>query len=204
MRINGFSWRACKNVDIGKRGGKTAASCCNTTEMRPHALFMRARRKRREDAVIEQHRRRNGSRVGKEQEEGDLKMAEIERQAVTFSLPELWLLHDFVRHEVPEAKSWRYPPASEDLNEEIALAIEACETHDLEDYTLLLSKGDLFVIDYFVRRDHKTPEGATGKKVLLKAFRARKEMMNGMPEHNGDDRTYREVTRHVATDQDAG
>jgi len=137
-------------------------------------------------------------------EEGDLKMAEIERRAVTFSLPELWLLHDFVRHEIPEAKSWRYPPASEDLNEEIALAIEACETHELTDYTLLLSKGDLLVIDYFVRRDHKTPEGAAGKKVLLKVFRARKEMMSEMPAHDGDDRTYREVTRHAATDHDAG
>ena len=99
-----------------------------------------------------------------------------ERMPVVFSLPELWLLHDFVRHEIPDARSWRYPPASEDLNEEIAMALESCETHDLEEYTLMLSRGDLFVIDSFVRRDHKTPEGASGKQLLLKVFRARKAL----------------------------
>ena len=129
---------------------------------------------------------------------------EVERAAVTFSLPELWLLHDFVRHEMPDVASWRFPPASEDLNEEISLAIEACETHDLKEYTLLLSKGDLLVIDFFVRRDHKTPEGASGKRLLLKVFRARKELANEIPEHEGesDDKTYKEVTGHVATDYD--
>ncbi|TMB98084.1 MAG: hypothetical protein E6J42_06770 [Chloroflexi bacterium] len=131
-------------------------------------------------------------------------MAEVERRAVTFSLAELWLLHDFVRHEIPEAKSWRFPPASEDLNEEVALAIETCETHGLDEYTLMLSKGDMFVIDYFVRRDHKTPEGGSGKRVLLKVFRARKELNEEIPDHAGDDRTYREVTRHAATDFDTG
>ena len=127
-----------------------------------------------------------------------------ERVPVTFTATELWLLHDFVRHEIPDSRAWRYPPASEDLNEEIALAIEACESHDLQEYTLLLSRGDLFVIDYFVRRDHKTPEGASGKKLLLKCFRARKELASGLPEHEGDDRTYREVTGHASTDHDSG
>ena len=128
----------------------------------------------------------------------------IERAGVTFSLPELWLLHDFVRHEMSDANSWRFPPASEELNEDIALAIEACETHDLEEYTLLLSKGDLLVIDFFVRRDHKTPEGASGKRLLLKVFRARKELTSAIPEHEGDidDKTYKEVTGHAATDYD--
>jgi hypothetical protein len=129
---------------------------------------------------------------------------DIERIAVTLSLPELWLLHDFIRHEVPESRAWRYPPASEDLNEEIALAIEACETHELAEYTLLLSRGDLLVIDYFVRRDHKTPEGASGKRLLLKVFRARKELATDIPEHDGDDKRYKEVTEHAATDYDAG
>ena len=123
---------------------------------------------------------------------------------VVFSLPELWLLHDFVRHEIPDARSWRYPPASEDLNEEIAMALESCETHDLEEYTLMLSRGDLFVIDYFVRRDHKTPEGAGGKQLLLKVFRARKALATDIPGHDGDDLTYTEVTHHAATDYDTG
>ena len=123
---------------------------------------------------------------------------------VTLTLPELWLLHDFVRHEIPDSRSWRFPPASDDLNEEVAFAIESCETHGLEEYTLLLSKGDLLVMDYFVRRDHKTPEGASGKLLLLKAFRARRELTSDIPVHEGDDRTYKEVTGHAARDNDAG
>jgi hypothetical protein len=130
-------------------------------------------------------------------------IAEAERIAVVFSLPELWLLHDFVRHEIPDAKSWRYPPASEELNEEISMALESCETHSLPEYTLMLSRGDLLVIDYFVRRDHKTPEGASGKPLLLKVFRARKALTTDIPDHDGDDLTYTEVT-HGATDNDAG
>lgn len=43
-----------------------------------------------------------------------------ERVAVTFALNELWLLHDFIRHEAADTKSWRYPPACEELNDEIA------------------------------------------------------------------------------------
>jgi hypothetical protein len=130
--------------------------------------------------------------------------AEAERVAVVFSLPELWLLHDFVRHEIPDAKSWRYPPASEELNEEITMAIESCETHGLSEYTLMLSRGDLMVIDYFVRRDHKTPEGASGKQVLLKVFRARKALASEIPDHDGDDLSYLEVSHHGAADNDTG
>jgi hypothetical protein len=130
-------------------------------------------------------------------------MTEAERTAVVFSLPELWLLHDFVRHEIPDAKSWRYPPASEELNEEITMAIESCETHGLPEFTLLLSRGDLLVIDYLVRRDHKTPEGANGKMVLLKVFRARKALASDIPDHEGDDLAYMEVS-HGAADNDPG
>ena len=131
-------------------------------------------------------------------------MADIERTPVTFSASELWLLHDFVRHEIPESKAWRYPPACEDLNEEIATALDCCESHNLAEYTMLLSKGDLLTIDYFVRRDHKTPEGASGKRILLKVFRARRELISGLPGHEGDDRTYREVMEHASADYDTG
>jgi hypothetical protein len=129
---------------------------------------------------------------------------ESERRPVTFSVSELWLLHDFIRHEAPEAKNWRYPPASEELNDEIAFALETCEEHALEEYTLVLSRGDLLCIDYSVRRDHKTPEGASGKKILLKLFRARKELAMEIPAHDGDDRTYREVKEHAPADYDSG
>jgi hypothetical protein len=131
-------------------------------------------------------------------------VTETERTAVLFSLPELWLLHDFVRHEIPDAKSWRYPPASEELNEEIIMALESCETHGIAEYALLLSRGDLMVIDYFVRRDHKTPEGASGKQLLLKVFRARKALASDIPDHEGDDLSYMEVSHHGATDNDPG
>jgi hypothetical protein len=126
-----------------------------------------------------------------------------ERAPVTFTLGELWLLHDFIRHEAPDIKSWRYPPACEELNDEIAFAIESCESHGLEEYTLVLSRGDMLTIDYFIRRDQKTPEGASGKKVLLKVFRARKELAIHIPDHNGDDRTYMEVKNASANDTDA-
>ncbi len=131
-------------------------------------------------------------------------MPEIERRPVTFSRNELWMLHDFVRHELPESRHWRFPPASEELNEEIALALDACETHKLDEYTLLLSKGDMLVIDFFVRRDHRTPEGGSGKQLLLKVFRARSELSSALPEHDGNDLTYREVKRDAAADYDAG
>lgn len=62
----------------------------------------------------------------------------------------------------------------------------------MDEYTLELSRGDMLTIDYFIRRDQKTPEGASGKKVLLKVFHARKGLATNLPEHNGDDRTYRE------------
>jgi hypothetical protein len=128
----------------------------------------------------------------------------VERRPVTLTRDELWLLHDFVRHELPDSRQWRYPPASEDLNEEIVLALDACETHGLDEYTLLLSRGDLLVIDFFVRRDHRTPEGASGKQLLLKIFRARAELSLELPEHEGNDLTYKEVKKDAAADYDSG
>lgn len=129
---------------------------------------------------------------------------EVERRPVTLTRDELWLLHDFVRHELPDSRQWRYPPASEDLNEEIVLALDACETHALDEYTLLLSRGDMLVIDFFVRRDHRTPEGASGKRLLLKIFRARAELSLELPDHVGNDLAYKEVNKDAAADHDSG
>jgi hypothetical protein len=131
---------------------------------------------------------------------------EVPRRPVTFSLGELWLLHDFIRHELPDANNWRYPPASRDLNEEIAFALEACESCEMDEYTLCLSKADLLAIDYFVRRDQKTPEGASGKGILLKTFRARKELASEMSMAAGDvpDRAYREVNINGSRDNNPG
>jgi hypothetical protein len=132
---------------------------------------------------------------------------EMERKPVIFTRDELWLLHDFVRHELPDSRQWRFPPASEELNEDIALALDACETHELSEYTLLLSKGDMLVMDFFIRRDHRTPEGASGKQMLLKIFRARREMSSELPGHDGNDLTYkeaREEKRDATADYDSG
>jgi hypothetical protein len=132
-------------------------------------------------------------------------MLESERRPVTFTVAELWLLHDFIRHELPDTRSWRYPPASEELNDEIALALDACEAHGLSEYTLLLSRGDLLTIDFFVRRDHKTPEGASGKRLLLKVFQARRELFSGLvSQDEGQDKTYKEVKEHAPADFDSG
>jgi hypothetical protein len=131
-------------------------------------------------------------------------VTEAQRRPVTLSREELWLLHDFVRHEWPDSRGWRFPPASEDLNEEIVLALDACETHGFQEYTLLMSKGDMLVIDFFIRRDHRTPEGASGKQLLLKIFRARSELSLELPEHEGNDLTYREVKKDAAADYGSG
>jgi hypothetical protein len=129
---------------------------------------------------------------------------EAPRRPVTFTVGELWLLHDFIRHEMPDANTWRYPPASRDLNEQIVFALEACESCNLDDYSLLLSKGDILAIDYFVRRDHKTPEGASGKGILLKTFRARKELAMELNVADINDRSYKEVNVNASGNRDAG
>jgi len=105
----------------------------------------------------------------------------IETHPVTFTLPELWLLNSFVRHEIPQQETWKLPPADEMLNEQIMLAIDACETTPLPDYTLLLTRHQILVIDSLIRADFKTPEGARGKEILLKIFRARRDMVIDMP-----------------------
>lgn len=124
----------------------------------------------------------------------------MDSRPVTFTLAELWLLNDLVRHEVTEGERWRWPPASKELCDEIAMALVACEDHGLEDYTLMLSEGDCMVIDYNVMRDHKTPEGANGREMLLKTFRARSELAFGFPDDSEkvDDKVYTEEVSHRA------
>lgn len=95
---------------------------------------------------------------------------------VIFTIAELWMLADFIRHEIPDHEKWAYPPASKDLNTEIALAIATCTDNNLDEYTLLLSEGDVLVIDYNIRAAHKTPEGAKGKDILLKLYHARSKL----------------------------
>ena len=128
---------------------------------------------------------------------------------VIFTLQELWLLNDFVRHDEEkgdERERARYPTVSTPLNEEIALALNACHEHGLAEYTLTLAYADILLIDHQIRRDYKTMEGANGKAILLKVYKARAVMSNRLlakwpTSEPIEDKSYRkEVQRAAASD----
>ncbi len=104
---------------------------------------------------------------------------------VPFTRAEFWLLASFVRHnqesgdDGPFSSRARYPIVSTELNEEIALALVACEDDGLNEYNLELSYSDLLLIDHHIRADFKNPEGAKGKDILMKTFRARVQLALG-------------------------
>ncbi len=110
---------------------------------------------------------------------------------VEFTIHELWMLHDLVRHDEDAVARRKWPTVSTELNEQVALAIVACEDSGLGGYTLLLSRGDMLLLDHAVRRDMKTPEGAKGKDMLLKLFRARRDLAIGPVAEGPADESYR-------------
>ncbi len=120
-------------------------------------------------------------------------MSVQDSRPVEFTLAELWMLNDVVRHDEDAICKKKWPSVSTQLNGEIALAILACEDNGLEAYTLMLMKGDILVMDANVRRDMKTPEGAAGKAILLKLFKARYELIYGAIAEGGEDLTYRQA-----------
>ena len=91
-------------------------------------------------------------------------------------------------------EQWKFPPASKELTIEIALAINACVEGDLKEFTLLLSTGDLLVLDYNIRQGHKNMEGARGQDILLKVFHALSQLSLGY-EVGGTDQTYKEAAK---------
>ncbi|KKL75514.1 hypothetical protein LCGC14_2054110, partial [marine sediment metagenome] len=95
-------------------------------------------------------------------------------------------------HEIDGQDRWKFPPASKELTIEIALAINACVEGKLNEYTLLLSTGDLLVLDYNIRQGHKNMEGARGQDILLKVFHALSQLALGY-EVGGDDQTYKDA-----------
>ena len=117
----------------------------------------------------------------------------MEEYPIVFSIAELWLLNACARHEIDGQERWKFPPASKELTVEIALAINACVEGKLEEYTLLLSTGDLLVIDYNIRQGHKNMEGAKGQDILLKVFHALSRLALGY-DIGGTDQTYRDAT----------
>jgi len=62
----------------------------------------------------------------------------------------------------------------------------------LDEFTLLLSTGDLLVIDYNIRQGHKNMEGARGQDILLKVFHALSQLALGY-EVGGTDQTYKDA-----------
>ncbi len=93
---------------------------------------------------------------------------------VVLTIDELWLLHSVIKHEMPQEGTWKYPPASLDMNDRICDAIIFCDDQTATEAAMEMSRGDLLCIDYCVPQDAKTPGGVMiGKKLLMKAFRAR-------------------------------
>ncbi len=99
---------------------------------------------------------------------------------IVFTLEELWMLNDFVRHDEERGEEKvKYPNVSTKLNEGIALAIYSCETYGHKDYTLNLDYAEILVIDNHIRRDMKTKGGANGQEILMKVYKARSEFSAG-------------------------
>lgn len=97
-----------------------------------------------------------------------------------FTSEELWLLQSVVRHELPQLDQWKFPPASLDLNDQIARALVFCDENDCSEAALILSRGDCLVIDYCVPQGAKSAAGVPiGKHVLMKSFLARRSIVDG-------------------------
>lgn len=100
--------------------------------------------------------------------------------SVVFTVDELWLLQACVRHEAAQMDGWHFPPASLALNDDIADALVRCEDNGLADAALLLTRGDCLTIDHNVPQTAKSVAGfAIGKSLLMKSFRARREIDEG-------------------------
>ncbi len=101
--------------------------------------------------------------------------------SMLFTLDELWLLQSVVRHEVEHLDQWHWPPASLDLNDQIAHAIDFCTTSPpATEAPLLLSKGDCLILDYTVSQSLKDVDGnLLGRNILLKSFAARRQLEEG-------------------------
>jgi hypothetical protein len=110
---------------------------------------------------------------------------EYEKVPVTFTKAELWVLLDFIRHAASN-----YP--CEELNEQLRMAVLACEEGKLSEYTILLDKESIDAIDWNIRSNIKTPE-VSGKVILLKAYKAQRILQLGFPDALEGDKSYSEV-----------
>jgi hypothetical protein len=86
-----------------------------------------------------------------------------------------------VRHEVAQAEQWKFPPASLGLNDAIAAAIIFCEEQGYQEAAVLIGRHDCLVLDYNVPSTAKDANGKPiGRAVLLKSFRARQRLEDGL------------------------
>ena len=95
--------------------------------------------------------------------------------SVSFTLDELWLLHQRVRHAGDA--NIEYPPFSFDLNRDIGFALlVAVDSYDKE-ATLSLDLAKILVIDYNILAGTKGRGGnPDGDTILLKIFAARRDL----------------------------
>lgn len=99
---------------------------------------------------------------------------------VTFTLDELWFLQSLVRHELPQPPEWKFPPASLELNDQVADVLLSCTDYDLKEGTLVLTRGDLLLLDYVVPQAATNSAGKNiGRPILLKTYRARRLLAEG-------------------------
>jgi len=105
---------------------------------------------------------------------------ETRTATAVFTCEELWLLQSVIRHEIAQQEQWHYPPASLELNEQVAESLLRCEELGLEEAPLMLTMQSALVIDYCVPQSAKSPSGIPiGKNILLKSFRVRKALEEG-------------------------
>lgn len=123
---------------------------------------------------------------------------------VTFTLDELWFLQSLVRHELPQPPEWKFPPASLDLNDQVADALVACSQNGLKECALVLTRGDLLLLDYVVPNGYKDAAGKlVGRDILLRTFVARRRLAEG-PEATAVEPDDTEQWARLSAYKDAG
>ena len=123
----------------------------------------------------------------------------MERLNVEFTREELWLLHEHVRHEVgPGADHWQFPPASKDLNDQVAFALAVEQDSAMLD----LDERACLAIDYWIRRGMTNRFGVQlGESVLVKVFKARQSLAMGYKTIRDGDRAYFEALAAAGEDK---
>lgn len=107
----------------------------------------------------------------------------MDTTVLVLSVDALWLLQSRVRHEHAAMDTWHYPLASASLNDAIAEALLFCEETQAKEAAIVVTWGDLLLIDAVVDASAKDAEGKPlGKPLLLKTFKARQCLRRGYPD----------------------